>query len=155
MGVQATSDDAVYDMARLNSILQSELTEYMEDVPVSMTTKCLNRGALISWLCVLAPEAIDELSRLSLDKACGFLSDSLSEQKPWLWLRELPLRIAQYGISGDYARIKDYVGELSCGGSGTRFVIMDSLALVADKLDVQDENVRFQVELNRVRLFCI
>ena len=91
----------------MNAVFQAELDEYVNGLDeCRLSRQDVDRGTLLAWLCVLAPEVISSESSSRLASA-WYPLESRSRTEISAWLNSMFLRIALYGLSGEYRISKD------------------------------------------------
>ena len=156
MATPGPSSDAVFDVDRINAVFQSEVEGYLENLTFHfISERSANCGSLVGWFCVLAPEALSDQSKSKLFATWHELK-MRPDYELTGWFQELPLQIAAYGLDRDPYHLRSHIENLSLGGSGWGWEIMESLALVIHELDIGDERLRLAGEagLPHRQAFC-
>lgn len=137
----------VLDVQRLNTVFQDALDVFrtgFADNPFN--SECGREASFIAWLAIFAPEALSDASKTLLRET--FDVAEKIDDKGHHEVRRLDLRIALYGCTEDAGWLQLHLNNLGHGTSGVRYIVMESLAIVADDLIFFWSSLQRSIEYN-------
>jgi hypothetical protein len=129
-------------------LLEGELRAFMQNFGKGDLSEREHLHSLfISWVSVFIPEAVPPVFRQELKQ----FVNSIRLRQDFLynsWWRVLPLNVALFSLEGDYMWLDMHRLNIDHHKSSLRLMLLESLALVSDQLDLHDGELQVRIAHN-------
>ena len=130
------------DRDRVERVLWSIWAEYRRDFQVHPINEIQDlRAFSVLWAAVFVPEAISPLFQRSLTRSAQQYRER-ADYGNFCWFRVLPLEAALYALTGDEWWLSNVRANLDHQNSSLRTTTIESLALLADRVEFDAETLR-------------
>lgn len=128
-----------YDGGLIVALMREELRDFSNALSdFRLTREQELRGALLAWFCYFCPELIPEELRTLL-LAVYYRLRQLKDFDYAGWYQALPIQMAMYGLTRDQDWLASHKQNFAYGGSALRLYVLESLALAAPELNIDDD----------------